>query len=243
MDRNLAGLKGTVESRAAGQGGTWRLRPVQSEEQGKKNKFPAYDQMPQNGEKPADTMGTEAGQLALAKELQGSDFVKQMQKLLKASRKMDNRIRKAQTDRENMQAQWAEFQSQLRASFISQRQKYLQDTAKADDDLVEPRANKKDILEQIQAVVVEKAQREQDYGAGADDQARGRLERLGRGQRATASSPSCPGSACFPTINVGGGPSCGDRETGTNFASSQMQRRFLHLREEREHCLQLRLGE
>ena len=116
--------------------------------------FPAYDQMGKNAMKDKAMEAPEHDTKDQMPEAQGGEFLRQMQKLLNASRKLDGRLRKAKVDKDTMSAQWQAFQEELRASFIEQRQKFLQDSRKAEVEMAELALQKQDLLTQIQQLVL-----------------------------------------------------------------------------------------
>ena len=124
--------------------------------EGQDGKFPAYNQVPasQSGEKEVPT--TDDTLLGDTPSGQDGEFLKSMQRLLNASRKLDAKVRKAQAERQQMNSQWKQFQDQLKASFVAQKQQYAADVQKSDSDMLEMRRQKAELLEQIQEMVTNK---------------------------------------------------------------------------------------
>ena len=114
--------------------------------------FPAYNQMTTSGTE-VEGAGKDGDQ---ASPQIHDPFIKSMQKFLNQSRKLDAKMRKAVSDRQEMGRQWAEFQQKLRESFVEQRQKYLADSSKMDQELAELQQQKKDSLQLIHDLVATK---------------------------------------------------------------------------------------
>ena len=107
----------------------------------------------QSGEKEVPT--TDDALLGDTPSGQDGEFLKSMQRLLNASRKLDAKVRKPQAERQQMNSQWKQFQDQLKASFVAQRQQYAADV-QTDSDMLEMRRQKAELLEQIQEMVTKK---------------------------------------------------------------------------------------
>ena len=123
---------------------------------GKEAAFPAYHQMAKSTA--ADKAGKQAESVTDWPNKQGQedDFVRDMQKMLNTSRKLDGRIRTCLSETEKREEQWQEFQSQLRASFVEQRQLYLTDKKKAEKELEEIREQKTELVKRIEGLVANK---------------------------------------------------------------------------------------
>ena len=140
--------------------GTWRANKwtrgnpssAGSGQPEKDRAFPAYNQMPTSGIE-VEGVGKDGDQ---ASPQIHDPFIKSMQKFLNQSRKLDAKIRKAVSDRQDMGRQWAEFQQKLRESFVEQRQKYLADSSRMDQELAELQQQKKDSLQLIHDLVATK---------------------------------------------------------------------------------------
>ena len=119
--------------------------------------FPAYKQMDTsvNRDKATDKGENAQGGDNLMQHSEET-FVKLMQKCLNNSRRIDSKIRKNLGDRDDRQKKWMEFQERLKASFVEQRQQFLADTKKADQELEELKIQKQTTLKQIQDLVSNK---------------------------------------------------------------------------------------
>ena len=75
---------------------------------------------------------------ALSKDNEGADrtlYIRDVQKALNLTRKLDNRGRRLAEDKETRMAQWAQYQQDLRDAFLQQLQTYNKDIAKIDAEL------------------------------------------------------------------------------------------------------------
>ena len=75
---------------------------------------------------------------ALSKHNEGADrtlYIRDVQKALNLTRKLDNRGRRLAEDKETRMAQWAQYQQDLRDAFLQQLQTYNKDIAKIDAEL------------------------------------------------------------------------------------------------------------
>ena len=96
-------------------------------------KFPAYKQMNVANVKDKEQVNGNGGTNTDQGPLQPEDgFIKEMQKMLNASRRLDARIRKTIGEREEADRKWDEFQERLRNTFVERRQQYLSDAKKLD---------------------------------------------------------------------------------------------------------------
>ena len=114
-------------------GGPWKAKPGRDgTDAGPTQKFPTYTQtpLPKNqqtvdvdvSEVPTDATGL-------------NSYMKELQKALSACRKADGKLRKLQDLRCKREAQWSQYQKELKASYLAQKRQFQKDMDSLCQDL------------------------------------------------------------------------------------------------------------
>ena len=142
------GKQGSQKAWQKGQGGKWDYWSgawANSWQQGNSQansvkddagKFPNYQDVTIQKSEAEPHAASAKGELdSNAMPTAAPNFVRDMQKALNSSRKLDAKIRKLAEEKALRQAQWQEYQQQMKTKFVAQHQAFQTDMEKLEEDL------------------------------------------------------------------------------------------------------------
>ena len=137
--------------------------------------FPSYDAMSIHGGKGGKALGKPAVKQyqETEPELVGAtgELARYVQKLVNTLRRSDGKLRRCETDREEAQAKWEEYQRSLKQSFLQERQRYHEKLSKVQAEQDEFLKLKDGALRELQEIVANPAQLNRPQRATEQDSA------------------------------------------------------------------------
>ena len=106
-------------------------KQAQSAQQPQATSFPGY----QSVQLPAEDGGKDAEPPTPAIGEDQGPLIKELQRALNNSRRLDNKLRKLVEDRDRKIAQWRHYQQQLKETFLQQFRSYSEDLNKIDEEI------------------------------------------------------------------------------------------------------------
>ena len=125
--------------------GSWSASPKGGGGAGSR---PRYDQMPLPSEaatgRTADVDPERSGR---------GEFMKEIQRIVTTARKADGRVRRLVDERARREAQWKEFERKSRSDFLEEKNKYVADLQKLEDDIEAAKKQGLDASTEVQQLV------------------------------------------------------------------------------------------
>eukprot|EP00439_Symbiodinium_sp_Y106_P031315 s3300_g3.t1 len=153
--------------------GKWKEQPWEA------SQFPTFEMM-QPAARPDSSSSQQPTDVIMIEDAASgaSEYVKRVQKVLNGFRKTESKARRLESDKEDLEAKWVEFQKGLRKAFLADRTKYMDKMDKLNQDAAENQKQKEEAIQELQMILSRPSEALKPKETEADAPAFAELEKL-----------------------------------------------------------------